>query len=149
LSAGPKARLARAGSGADEAELRRLTYRHGVSERVTFLGQFAEVPALMAAADAVLVPSEHEAFSLSAAEALQGGTPVIAQCTGGVPEVVGGDGVLVDERTPAAWARAIDAVLADLPAARARAQRARERLLTDYAPDRVLAAIRGVYAQLM
>ena len=145
----PRCRLALAGDGPDQAHLATLAARAGVAGRVSFLGHRSDVLDLMGAADALLVPSEHEAFSLAAAEALLCGTPVIAARTGGLPEVVGADGVLLDARDPAAWAAAVTAVLADLPAARARAAAAGPRLLSTCAPAPVLAATRAVYAALV
>jgi glycosyltransferase involved in cell wall biosynthesis len=45
---------------------------------VHLLGQSAEVPALLAAADAFILPSEHEGCPLSLLEAAQAGCPILA-----------------------------------------------------------------------
>jgi len=52
----------------------------------------AEMPALIAAHDVVLVPSLEEGFGLAAAEAIAAGRWVVARAAGGLPDVVS-DGV--------------------------------------------------------
>lgn len=66
-------------------------------ERVALLGRVdgAVVPGLLAAADAVVVPSLHEGFGLPVLEAMAAGTPVVAADTSSLPEVAGGAAVLV------------------------------------------------------
>jgi glycosyltransferase involved in cell wall biosynthesis len=88
------------------------------------------LPDLLRTADLLVVPSRWaEPSGLAAAEGLATGLPVIASRVGGLPEVLGSAGVLVDPDDPAALANAIT-TLADDPAARRRiAQRAREYAL--------------------
>src|SRR5690606_3931758 len=117
----PGTRLWLAGDGPDRPELTALAARRDLTARVSFLGHRDDATDLMRAADALLVPSEHEAFSLAAAESLLCGTPVVAARTGGLPEVIGDDGALVPARDPTLWAQTICTVLDDLPAARERA----------------------------
>ena len=59
----------------------------------------ADVPALVAAHDVLLVPSAEEGFGLAAAEAIAGGRWVVANAVGGLLEVVtdGVNGTLVRE----------------------------------------------------
>ena len=59
----------------------------------------AEVPALIAAHDVVLVPSLEEGFGVVAAEAIASGRWVVASSVGGLPEVVedGVNGALVGD----------------------------------------------------
>jgi len=71
------------------AELRTFVLEQGLGDRVMFLGQRDDVPALLAAADVVCqVNAEPEAFGLIYVEALAAGKPVIAANQGGVTEVV-------------------------------------------------------------
>ncbi|UUZ44045.1 glycosyltransferase [Janibacter limosus] len=53
------------------------------------------VPGLIAAADAVVVPSLYEGFGFPALEGMAVGTTVVAADTSSLPEVVGDGGLLV------------------------------------------------------
>jgi glycosyltransferase involved in cell wall biosynthesis len=87
---------------------------------VRLLGARDDVPALLAAADVVVVPSRWEARALIVQEAMLAGRPIVATRVGGVPELTGEDGaVLVEPDDPAAIAAAVTAVLDD-PALAAR-----------------------------
>jgi L-malate glycosyltransferase len=93
----------------------------GLGDAVLFTGEHADVPAVVAAADLVLVPSREEPFGRIVVEALAMGTPVLATRVGGPAEVIedGREGLLLDPRDPDTWARAAASLLAD-PARRAR-----------------------------
>jgi glycosyltransferase involved in cell wall biosynthesis len=98
---------------------------------VRFVGQRGDVPALLGAADVVVVPSLWEGQPLIVQEALRAGRPLVASRTGGIPDVTGEEAaVLVPQGDPAALAEAVQSVLDDpgLAAAlgAAAAQRARQ-----------------------
>lgn len=61
----------------------------------------ADVPGLLAAAAAVVVPSVYEGFGLPALEGLAVGTPVVAADRSSLPEVCGDAAVLVEPDGPA------------------------------------------------
>jgi glycosyltransferase involved in cell wall biosynthesis len=63
--------------------------------RIRFLGWVDNIHEVMGNWDVLLVPSLAESFSLSAAEAMSMGIPVIASRIGGVQEVVADAGILV------------------------------------------------------
>jgi D-inositol-3-phosphate glycosyltransferase len=86
-------------------------------------------------ASALLIPSHSETFGLVALEAAASGIPVIASRVGGLPEAVGDNGILVDDRRAESWAAAIDAVLAEAHDAAGRT-RLRARALAHAAPFR-------------
>ena len=75
----------------------------------------ADLPRYYNAADVCVVPSYYESFGLVAVEALACGTPVIASRVGGLPKVVkhGENGLLVPERTAAAFATSIASLHGD------------------------------------
>ncbi len=78
--------------------------------RVRWLGLREDVPALLAAADILAVPSRWEGFGLAAAEGLAAGVAVVASDVDGLREVVGDAGLLV----PPGEAPALRAALARL-----------------------------------
>ncbi len=76
----------------------RRTELFGGLPRTHLVGRLDDsvVPALMASASAVVVPSKEEGFGLPALEAMAVRTPVVAADTSSFPEVVGDGGLLVD-----------------------------------------------------
>ncbi|MDE2595913.1 MAG: glycosyltransferase [Sphingomonadales bacterium] len=114
----PLAHLALAGSGADEALLRRLAAQHGVADRVHFLGQVPHeaLPTLLSAADAMVLPSEREGLANAWIEALACGTPLVIPDIGGAREVVADeDAGRIAARDPQAIAEALNSLLAAAP----------------------------------
>ena len=66
----------------------------GLSDHITFVSGVSdeEIVALYAKAQAAVVPSLYEGFSLPAIEAMSCGVPLVATTGGAIPEVVGPDG---------------------------------------------------------
>jgi glycosyltransferase involved in cell wall biosynthesis len=122
-------RLAIAGEGDLDAELRARAQASGVADRVHFLGNVDQddVAAWFAAADVVAIPSVRDdsgnvdGLPNTVMEALASGTPLVATPAGGIGSVVrdGESGRLVPERDAGALRSAITSLLRD-PAERAR-----------------------------
>jgi glycosyltransferase involved in cell wall biosynthesis len=92
----------------------------GVSDRVHWLGTAEDVPALLAAADALISLSGWEGLSLAHLEALAAEKPVIATDAGGTREIAArhpGLILLPLEASPAAVAEAVRTAFAGLPPA--------------------------------
>ncbi|MDE1915128.1 MAG: glycosyltransferase [Sphingomonadales bacterium] len=106
----PGAHLALVGKGPDEAGLRALTAQLGLAGRTHFLGQVSHdrLPLLMAAADAVVLPSEREGLANVWIEALACGTPLVIPPIGGAAEVITSPAAgRLAERNPDAIAAAL------------------------------------------
>jgi len=100
------------------AALERQAARFG--ERVRFLGERADIPALLAAADVHCQPNTApEAFGLSFCEAMQAGLPVVTTEAAARSGVVDGSCAVVVAAQAAALAEGLGRVLRD-PAVRAR-----------------------------
>jgi glycosyltransferase involved in cell wall biosynthesis len=114
----PDATLILVGGGDDRPRLERIARACGVAERVRFLGvqPHAALPALLAAADAMVLPTASEGLANVWVEALACGTPVVTSDVGGAREVIEGPeaGRLVP-RDPQSIAAAIREILADPP----------------------------------
>jgi glycosyltransferase involved in cell wall biosynthesis len=80
--------VALAGDGSLRAELERRVAGLGLTDCVRFLGMVEELGPLLAAADAVVMPSRWEGLPLTLLEALARGRPVVASAVGGIPEVI-------------------------------------------------------------
>jgi len=145
----PDVVLLLAGDGPERKGCNTLAAELGLQDHVRFLGQRRDVPALLAACDVVVVPSESEGLSLSGVEALATGRPVVAFDAGGVGEVVdnGETGFVVPDGDAVAFADAVLALLRDAAlraACGTRAIRAAERFSLDLHVRRLL----GVYREL-
>jgi glycosyltransferase involved in cell wall biosynthesis len=114
----PEAILLIVGDGPDRSMLEQAARRAGVSARVRFLGSrpHAEQPALLAAADVAVQPTQSEGLANVWVEALACGTPVVTSDDGGARDVVDrpAAGRLVP-REPAAIAAAARELLAAPP----------------------------------
>ncbi|HMP76512.1 MAG TPA: glycosyltransferase [Kiritimatiellia bacterium] len=71
------------------------------------------LPTYYRCADAFVSTSEHEGYCLPLLEAMHCGVPVIAHATGGMPEAMGGAGVLYEDLTPPQLAVLMHRVTAD------------------------------------
>jgi glycosyltransferase involved in cell wall biosynthesis len=104
--------LAIAGEGPLAGQLAAGARQAGVE--LTLLGQRDDVPALLAAADVVVVPSRWEARALIVQEAMRAGRPVVASRVGGIPDLTGPDAaLLVPPEDAGELAAAVAAVLDD------------------------------------
>jgi glycosyltransferase involved in cell wall biosynthesis len=112
--AAPHARLAIAGQGPLEQELRALATSLRLDDVVSFLGFRDDVHACMAAADATVLASAWEGLPTVVIESLAAGTPIVSTDVGGVREVVeeGVSGLIVPPRTPQALAAAMSQLMA-------------------------------------
>ena len=91
------------------ADLQALRRALGLDGCVEFLGYCPAVEALLPAFDVYLSSSSSEGFSLTVAEAMAAGIPVVATCSGGPEELVedGVNGLLVPVGAPQRIAEAI------------------------------------------
>ena len=125
----PTAWLWIAGEGAERRALERRAAERGVAARVRFLGWRNDVPALLAAADALACASRHEPLGNVVIEAWAHRTPVVAAASQGPRALIrdGADGLLAPIGDAEGLAAALRRVIDDraLRGALARAGRAR------------------------
>ena len=125
------------------AGLIRRAEENGVSDRVKFLGQRSDVPALLAAADIHCQPNTGpEPFGIAFVEALYAGLPVVTTRMGGAVEVVDETcGVLVPPGDAGALAGVLSSLVGDPEARRSLARHGpgRARSLCD--PPAVMARL--------
>ena len=155
VSQHPSLRVAIAGDGDLEDELRARAQAAGVGPAIEFMGRVAhhQVPALLAAADIAVAPSVHDSagnvdgLPNTVMEIMASGTPLVATPVGGIGAVAtdGTTARLVPERDARALAAAIDGLLRDRSAALALGRRARELVCRRHSWERVAEDFEGIY----
>ncbi|HKC26559.1 MAG TPA: glycosyltransferase family 4 protein [Jatrophihabitans sp.] len=129
-------RLVVAGAGVHEDALRAQARRLRIARSVEWLGFVpeADLPALLGAADAVVVPSLYEPFGIVALEAAVAATPLVVAETGGLRDLAAAS--VAAASFPAgdaeALASAVGKVLIDPAAARRTAARAARSVRRDF-----------------
>ncbi|MFE2430028.1 glycosyltransferase family 4 protein [Streptomyces sp. NPDC059373] len=142
----PRPLLVVAGEGSQRAALQRRIDADRLPVRL--LGRRDDIPELLAAADAVVLPSRWEARALIAQEALHAGVPLVATAVGGTPELIGEAGELVPYGDAGALAEAVARLLAD-PARRAElAAAGRAQAATWPTEDDTVAQVLSIYDEL-
>ncbi|MGN6472397.1 MAG: glycosyltransferase family 4 protein [Mycobacteriales bacterium] len=136
-----------AGSGPDEAGLRSRARDKGA--RVRFLGARSDISDLLHAADVMALPSEWEARSLVAQEALRAGVPLVTTSVGGLPDLVGDAAVLVPVGDVAALREALQRLVADQGLRRQLADAGRARAATWPTIDESVARLAATYRELV
>ena len=96
-------------------------------DRIHLLGLRSDVPALLAAAEVIVLSSKHEGMSLSVLEGMASGKPLIASDVPGLRELVSGAGILFPQGDAKALAARIQEVCENPEMAREIGQKCRER----------------------
>jgi len=110
------------GIGPDEAKLKKLSRKLGVSERVRLVGQIShsDMPKYLKACDIFIRPSRSEGMGNSFVEAMAAGLPVIATQEGGIADFLFDEkrnpeqpmtGFAVDKDSPKDIARAVKEIM--------------------------------------
>jgi L-malate glycosyltransferase len=121
-----------------------------VGERVHFLGQRRDVPALLRALDLSLLPSWNEPFGRATVESMAMETPPLVSDVGSGPELVtdGVSGRLLPARRPEPWAAAAQALLADRDALAHMGAQARQAA-SRFTDEAQLQGVRAVYERVL
>jgi glycosyltransferase involved in cell wall biosynthesis len=129
--------------------LHALAAREGVEDRVSWLGEREDVPALVRALDVLLLPSWEEPFGRAVLEAMALEVPVLATDVGGPREIVrdGREGLLLPPRQPGRWAGAIARLVRDPELAASMGRAGRERARAEFTTERHARAMLDVYEQ--
>ncbi len=117
------------GSGRDEAEIRKTADSKN-NFTTHFVGFQSDVSLWFSVGDVVAMPSHHEAFGLSAVEAMFCEKPLVASRVGGLTEIIedGVSGILVPPKDEKALAEAILKVLESPDLSRHLGENARRRV---------------------
>jgi len=138
------------GSGSLRSELQAMAERLTLGDRVRFIGFANNVPELLAASDAVVLPSLHEGMGVALLEAMACGRAVVASAVGGVPEVLGNGaaGILVPPRDEEALALALLRLIGDGSLRERLGKAGRERARAHFSLDAMALATEACYEEL-
>lgn len=139
-----------AGTGPLQNESLRLAKKLGVEGQVHFLGFRQDIPALMRAATATVLPSEREGLARSVMESLALEVPVIGSDARGVKDLLeNGAGLVVPVGDVDGLARAMAWVLDHPAEARAMARRGREQVVQRHELSLILKMHEDLYAEAL
>lgn len=140
-------RLAIAGRGEEEENLRALVAEEGIADRVVLLGFRKDVPDILAAADVFVMPSLSEGLPLALVEAMAAALPIVVSDVGGVSEVAaaGREAILVPPGDVARLAEGVATLLHDHAARAALGAAARERAVRDFSVSTMCEAYERLY----
>jgi glycosyltransferase involved in cell wall biosynthesis len=126
----------RSGACLYPAHLEALLDRHGLRDRVRFLGALSqqELVGVYQQADVVVNPSLSESFGISVVEGMASGLPVVGTRVGGMCETIVDSvtGHLVAPEAPEALAEALLAILTDADRLRAMGSEGRRRAVRHF-----------------
>lgn len=149
----PGLRAVIAGRGGHEEALVQQVRARRVSGAVDFVGWLPEpeLHGLMAAADALVVPSLYEPFGLVALEGAALGAPLVVARTGGLAEFVEDrvTGRVFEPGDPKGLAGCVAEVISDAAASQEMARAARERLRDSYGWSVLAAQTHDAYARAL
>jgi len=102
----PKTILLIAGDGSLMEELKNLSEKLGIANRVVFAGFRDDIPVILSIIDIFVIPSLTEGSPLALLEAMAMGKPIVATNVGGIVEILkdGETGLLVPSKDPGAIA---------------------------------------------
>ena len=148
-AAGRAVRLVVAGSGPEEAALRRQVRNAGLEHDVAFAGAvWGEHKArLLGLSDIIVLPSYSEGMPYALLEAMAAGVVPLATAVGAIPEVVrdGVHGVLVAPRDAQALARALAGLHLDRDGLERMSAACLRRVASTYSLERVAADFAALY----
>ncbi|MFF3247491.1 glycosyltransferase [Streptomyces sp. NPDC002870] len=144
---GQRCTLVLIGEGPQRLQLQQQADRLSIDVR--FLGHRTDVPAFLARADVVVLPSLEEGLSNAVMEAMAVGRPVVATAVGGTPELLRDRGVLVPPADTEALAQGLQWMLTDRAAATQLAKSARHWALEHLSADAMVERHIGLYRHLL
>lgn len=136
------------GSGNErlEAQLRDLSVSKGIADRVVWAGTRTDIASVNCALDIATCCSVSESFPNVVGEAMACGVPCVVTDVGDAARLVGDTGTVIQPRSPKALASAWHTMIAGGYEFRADlGQRARQRILSDFSLDRVVADYEDLY----
>ena len=144
-------RLMLIGDGPDRSIAEAYALKHGIQDRVHFLGKQDSVQDLLPLGDLMLMPSEMESFGLAALEGMACRVPCVATCVGGVPELVedGVNGLLFRVGDVESMAEGAIRILSDDALQQRMAEAARKTAQDKFCTSRIIPMYEHYYERVL
>ena len=145
----PNVHFVWAGSGPLELEAKKLSFELGLDDRIHWLGQRSDVPALYRIFDCFVLLSQWEAYPYVILEAFASGVPVVATSNLGTSELIetGRNGKLVPQGNIQAMVDAINEILEDTEQAEALCRAAEKQIDEVFTMETMLLSLEKIYMQ--
>ncbi|UCH20133.1 MAG: glycosyltransferase family 4 protein [Deltaproteobacteria bacterium] len=138
------------GKGELEEELKKEALHMGVSEKVKFLGWRDDIDEIMPIFDIFVLPSLNEGMGRVLVEAMASERPIVASCTGGIPDLIKDEenGLLVPPGDDRALADAILRLIKYPQAAKAMGQNGKA-FCQRFSVESMIEKIDALYTRLL
>lgn len=141
-----------AGGGRFTRTLQEYCSRHQLTRNVHFLGLRRDVPAVLAHADIVCLPSTYpDPLPRAVLEGMAAGKPVVASATGGIPEMVEDrrTGILIPPSHPGVLAHSLATLLRDPTKSQEMGRAGRQRVESEFTAKAHAQKVQGLYERLL
>ncbi len=140
-----------AGAGPDEQRLRREVEELSLTDRVRFLGEREDIPAVLAASDLFVLSSLWEGLPRSIMEAMAARLAVVSTDAGGVKELVveGETGYVVPVGSAESLADRMGELLSDGPLRDGMGEAGYRRVREHFTDERMVRSIEAVYEEVL
>ena len=137
------------GDGPEKEALRAYAESCGVGTSVVFTGWVRDIDEIYADMDIVALTSRNEGTPVSLIEAFASGKPVVATDVGGVRDVVGEIGIVVDKNEDVAFAQYLSELIKSPERRWAIGQNGRESVMERFSKDRLIVDTEKLYEDLL
>jgi len=144
-------KLVLVGDGPERETIENLARTLGLSDRIVFIGQVADVRPYYAIADVFALPSHSEGSPNALLEAMAAGVPIVATSVGGVPEIITHceTGLLVAPRDKQEMAEAINRILMEEDFGKRLAAKALALVRERFSPEAYRRSLVEIYSELV
>jgi glycosyltransferase involved in cell wall biosynthesis len=147
----PQLRFILVGDGPLRGGLEALADQLGLRDRVVFLGDRRDVPAVLATLDISVLPSASESLSNVILESMAAGVPIVAANVGGNPELVqnGTTGLLFPSGDEEQFSRAMETLVTQPELRKQFGICARQRARAEYTIPKIRDRYQELYRELL
>lgn len=138
------------GQGPLRDEIAAAIDAEGLTERFTVTNAKSNIADVYAALDVAVLCSKVEGFPNSLMEAMAAGKPVIGAAVGGIRELIHNKftGLMVADRNPETFTKAIEELLSNPDEAAAMGQRAAAYVRAEFSVEKMVSAYRSLYQHM-